>query len=152
MLLGQVYGRNRGSTSAKGRWLARGVETLLFQYPGLRVAFMDDAPAPAGGAPQYSVLIRGTGAPPQGTDSAVDELYRCARLLSQGTRLHTAWLSFAGFVLEFSLMCMALPCSLHRCHAATPRAALSAGTNCTHPAFVPASGWELKCQYCRQCL
>jgi len=34
----QVYGRNRGSANAKGRWLARGVETLLYQYPGLRVS------------------------------------------------------------------------------------------------------------------
>ena len=37
----QVYGKNRGSTTAKGRWLARGVETLMWQYPGLRVAYMD---------------------------------------------------------------------------------------------------------------
>lgn len=27
----QVYGKNRGSTTAKGRWLARGVETLMWQ-------------------------------------------------------------------------------------------------------------------------
>lgn len=73
----QVYGINRVSSSAKGRWLARGVETLLSQYPGLRVAFLD---GPAGdaqkGATQYSVLIRGSGNKPQGTDSAVLEMYR----------------------------------------------------------------------------
>ena len=69
----QVYGRNRGSASAKGRWLARGVETLLFQYPGLRVAFLDEAP----GGRQYSVFIRGTGAPPKDLNGQTDEIYRC---------------------------------------------------------------------------
>ena len=73
----QVYGINRASSGAKGRWLARGVEFLLAQYPGMRVAFLD---GPAGdaqkGAPQYSVLIRGTGDMPQGRDSAVMEMYR----------------------------------------------------------------------------
>ena len=72
-LSSQVYGRNRGSASAKGRWLARGVETLLFQYPGLRVAFLDEA----SGGRQYSVFIRGTGAPPEGLNGQTDEIYRC---------------------------------------------------------------------------
>lgn len=73
----QVYGINRVSSSAKGRWLARGVETLLSQYPGLRVAFLDGPGGDAQrGAPQYSVLIRGTGHTPQGTDSATQEMYR----------------------------------------------------------------------------
>ena len=74
----QVYGINRASRSAKGRWLARGVETLLWQYPGLRLAFLD---GPGGdeqkGKPQYSVLIKGSGRQPEGTDSAVLEEYRC---------------------------------------------------------------------------
>ena len=49
----QVYGANRGAATAKGRWLARGVDLLLHQYPSLRVAFIDTlhgqvrAPAPA---------------------------------------------------------------------------------------------------------
>lgn len=73
----QVYGINRASSGAKGRWLARGVETLLSQYPGLRVAFLDGtAGDDQKGAPQYSVLIRGSGRMPQGTDSAVLEMYR----------------------------------------------------------------------------
>ena len=71
-----MYGRNRGSASAKGRWLARGVETLLFQYPGLRVAFLDEAP----GGRQYSVFVRGTGAPPEGLDGQTEEIYRCPLL------------------------------------------------------------------------
>ena len=75
----QVYGRNRGSASAKGRWLARGVETLLFQYPGLRVAFLDEAPG--GARQQYSVFVRGTGAPPEGLDGQTFEIYRCRSLM-----------------------------------------------------------------------
>ena len=72
-----MYGINRASSSAKGRWLARGVETLLSQYPGMRVAFLDGPGGDAQkGAPQYSVLIRGTDEVPQGTDSAVKEMYR----------------------------------------------------------------------------
>ena len=71
-----MYGRNRGSANAKGRWLARGVETLLYQYPGLRVAFLDEAP----GGRQYSVFIRGTGAPPEGLESQTVEIYRWALL------------------------------------------------------------------------
>lgn len=31
--MAQVHGKNRRSDSAKGCWLARGVETLLWQYP-----------------------------------------------------------------------------------------------------------------------
>lgn len=39
---------------------------------------MDEAVvAQKGGNTQYSVLIKGNGAPPQGTDSAVEEIYRC---------------------------------------------------------------------------
>jgi len=73
-----VYGKNRGSTTAKGRWLARGVETLLWQYPALRVAFLDtnSGGASSGRAGQWSVLVRGLGAEPSGTDSAVEEIYR----------------------------------------------------------------------------
>jgi hypothetical protein len=37
----QVYAANRYSSSPKGRWLARGVDILLHQYPSLRVAFID---------------------------------------------------------------------------------------------------------------
>lgn len=37
----QVYAQNRYSSSPQGRWLARGVDILLHQYPSLRVAFID---------------------------------------------------------------------------------------------------------------
>ena len=83
LLTWQVYGRNRGSASAKGRWLARGVETLLFQYPGLRVAFLDEA----SGGRQYSVFIRGTGAPPEGLDGQTNEIYRCCSRPGLGFRV-----------------------------------------------------------------
>lgn len=33
----QVYGKNRGSATAKGRWLARGVETLMWQVRNTEV-------------------------------------------------------------------------------------------------------------------
>ena len=36
-----MYAANRYSSSPKGRWLARGVDILLHQYPSLRVAFID---------------------------------------------------------------------------------------------------------------
>jgi hypothetical protein len=49
----QVYGKNRGSTTAKGRWLARGVETLMWQYPGLRVAYMDTNTGGAAASPKW---------------------------------------------------------------------------------------------------
>lgn len=70
-----MYGKNRTSASAKGRWLARGIELLLYQYPGLRVAYMDNA----GTFPelkQYAVLMRGSGAEPEGTNAFTEEVYR----------------------------------------------------------------------------
>ena len=46
-----MYGKNKGAGSAKERWLARGVESLLANYPGLRVAYLDShAGASAGGS------------------------------------------------------------------------------------------------------
>ncbi len=49
------------------------------QYPGLRVAYMDTvAGTPASKGGQWSVLVRGSGEEPSGTDSAVEEIYRCA--------------------------------------------------------------------------
>ena len=56
----QVYGQNRESSTAKGRWLARGVDLLLHQYPGLRVAFIHRwAGAPSGwGEAAQACLMR----------------------------------------------------------------------------------------------
>ncbi|KAK9815749.1 hypothetical protein WJX72_008855 [[Myrmecia] bisecta] len=72
----QVYGKNRSAPQAKGRWLARGMETLLYQYPGLRCAFIDDVTTKLGKT-TYSVLIRGgQHEGPQGLDSDVEEMYR----------------------------------------------------------------------------
>lgn len=72
-----MYGKNKTSSQVKERWLARGVEFLLFGYPNLRTAYID-----GGGRnkPQWSVLIRGSGRIPEKEDSAVEEVYRCALL------------------------------------------------------------------------
>ena len=71
----QVYAANRYSSSPKGRWLARGVDILLHQYPSLRVAFIDSFQG-ASGAQQYSVLIRGQVGTPAADPEATLELYR----------------------------------------------------------------------------
>lgn len=73
----QVYGKNRASPSAKGRWLARGVDTLLFQYPNLRVAFIDGKNDSVGQKMECSVLIRGI-VDDQHPQGHVQEVYRCA--------------------------------------------------------------------------
>lgn len=55
----QVYGANRDSDNAKGRWLARGTEMLLHRFPGLRVAFVDTLAKDSSRAKQqWSVLIK----------------------------------------------------------------------------------------------
>lgn len=41
MHLLQVYAANHGSSMARGRWAARGVDMLLQQHPSLRVAYID---------------------------------------------------------------------------------------------------------------
>ena len=71
----QVYAANRYSSSPKGRWLARGVDILLHQYPSLRVAFLDSYTG-AQGPQQYSVLIRGQVGTPASDPEATLELYR----------------------------------------------------------------------------
>ncbi|PSC69540.1 Callose synthase 5 [Micractinium conductrix] len=71
----QVYAANRYSSSPKGRWLARGVDILLHQYPSLRVAFIDTFNG-AQGTQQYSVLIRGQVGTPAGDPEGTQELYR----------------------------------------------------------------------------
>lgn len=71
----QVYSHNRYSSSPKGRWLARGVDILLHQYPSLRVAFIDTF-AGQQGQQQYSVLIRGQVGTPASDPEGTQELYR----------------------------------------------------------------------------
>ena len=71
----QVYAANRGSATAKGRWLARGVDLLLHQYPGLRVAFLDSRLGPTG-TQQHSVLIRARIGVPASDPGCTEELYR----------------------------------------------------------------------------
>ena len=45
----------------------------------MKVAFLDEAP----GGRQYSVFIRGTGAPPEGLESQTFEIYRWGMLICQ---------------------------------------------------------------------
>ena len=71
----QVYAANRNSTTARGRWLARGIDLLLHQYPGLRVAYIDTQYAETG-SQQYSVLIRGRIGIPASDPNCTEELYR----------------------------------------------------------------------------
>ncbi|EFN56001.1 hypothetical protein CHLNCDRAFT_145389 [Chlorella variabilis] len=70
----QVYAANRYSSSPKGRWLARGVDILLHQYPSLRVAFIDTFHGQAG-SQQYTVLIRGQVGTPASDPEGTQELY-----------------------------------------------------------------------------
>lgn len=71
----QVYSANRYGSSPKGRWLARGVDVLLHQYPSLRVAFIDTFTGDKGKT-QYSVLIRGQVGTPASDPDGTQELYR----------------------------------------------------------------------------
>ena len=71
----QVYSTNRYSNSPKGRWLARGVDVLLHQYPSLRVAFLDMYVGDRGET-QYCVLIRGQVGTPASDPEGTQELYR----------------------------------------------------------------------------
>ncbi|KAL4451723.1 hypothetical protein ABPG75_007385 [Micractinium tetrahymenae] len=71
----QVYAQNRYSSSPHGRWLARGVDILLHQYPSLRVAFIDTFTGTQG-SQQYSVLIRGQVGTPASDPEGTQELYR----------------------------------------------------------------------------
>ncbi len=72
----QVYGNNRASNAAKGRWLARGVDILLHQYPGLRVAFIDTKLTDQGSM-QFTVLIAGRPKANVSDKNCTEEVYRC---------------------------------------------------------------------------
>ncbi|KAL6774638.1 GSL1 [Auxenochlorella protothecoides x Auxenochlorella symbiontica] len=71
----QRYGDNRRASAARGRWLARGLDTLMHQYPGLRVATIDSAVA-EGGARQCAVLVRANVGTVVTDPRSVHELYR----------------------------------------------------------------------------
>ena len=71
----QNYGNARKSAKPEQRWLARGVEMLLHQHPGLRVAFLDDKKT-ASAKIQYSVLIRARHGTPINDPQCTEELYR----------------------------------------------------------------------------
>ncbi len=75
----QVYSANRYSSSPKGRWLARGIDILLHQYPSLRVAFIDTFHGQAG-SQQYTALVRGLVGTHASDPDGTQELYRCADL------------------------------------------------------------------------
>jgi hypothetical protein len=89
----QVYAANRYSSSPKGRWLARGVDILLHQYPSLRVAFIDTFHGQQG-QQQYSVLIRGCVGTPAADADSTQETYRWA--LPECAK--GAWLDWRGGV------------------------------------------------------
>ena len=71
----QKYGDNRGARTAKGRWLASGVDHLLQMHAGLRVAFIDSR-ATDRGKEQFTVLIRGRVGTPASDPNCTEELYR----------------------------------------------------------------------------
>lgn len=72
----QRYGDLRKASNAKGRWLARGVEYLLHQHLGLRVAFLDSVYGSRGKKVQHAVLIRARGGTPVEDPMCTEELYR----------------------------------------------------------------------------
>lgn len=72
----QKYGDLRKAPTAKGRWLARGVEYLLHQNPGMRVAFLDTNYNSPGQPLQHSVLVRARLGAPIDQDGSTEEMYR----------------------------------------------------------------------------
>ena len=72
----QRYGDLRKAPNAKGRWLARGVEYLLHQHLGLRVAFLDSVYGSRGKKVQHAVLVRARGGTPVEDSMCTEELYR----------------------------------------------------------------------------
>lgn len=73
----QRYGDLRRLGSAKSRWLARGVEYLLHQNLGLRVAFLDSKMGSSSGKRiHHSVLVRGRPGIPIDDPFNTEELYR----------------------------------------------------------------------------
>lgn len=72
----QQYGDLRKAPHAKGRWLARGIEYLLHQHLGLRVAFLDSLYGARGKKVQHAVLVRARGGTPVEDRNCTEELYR----------------------------------------------------------------------------
>ena len=81
----QVYGKNKNSSSAKGRWMAHSIDTLLLQYSGLRVAYLD-AHRGSRGDQQYAVLIRGRVGMAATERNCTEELYRVRLPLNKDPR------------------------------------------------------------------
>jgi hypothetical protein len=75
LLAAQVYAANRSSSNPKDRWLAFSVDTLLHQYPGLRVAFVENKAQPTGKV-EYTVLIKARIGVPTTDPNATEEMYR----------------------------------------------------------------------------
>lgn len=71
----QRYGDLRRLGTAKARWLARGIEYLMHQHLGLRVAFLDSK-IDSGKRTQHSVLVRGRPGIPIDDPFNTEELYR----------------------------------------------------------------------------
>ncbi len=71
----QNYGKTRKQTNPKDRWLARGVEMLMLQHHGLRVAFLDNQKTSSADV-QYAVLARGNHGTPVEDPQCTRELYR----------------------------------------------------------------------------
>lgn len=71
----QIYGELRRANDPKKRWIARGIEILLHQHPGLRVAFLDSVKTSSGKV-QYSVLTRARLGTPVDDIQSTDDLYR----------------------------------------------------------------------------
>ena len=71
----QKYGETRQANNPKDRWLARGIEMLLHQHPGLRIAFLDNQKTSSADI-QYSVLSRARHGTPVEDSQCTEELYR----------------------------------------------------------------------------
>ena len=71
----QNYGASRKARNPKDKWLARGVEMLLHQHPGLRVAFLDSQKT-ASAEVQFSVLAKANRERPFEDPQCVSEIYR----------------------------------------------------------------------------
>lgn len=71
----QNYGNARKARNPKEKWLARGVEMLLHQHPGLRIAFLDNQKTSSANV-QYSVLAKANRERPFEDPQCVSEIYR----------------------------------------------------------------------------
>ena len=71
----QNYGNARKARNPKDKWLARGVEMLLHQHPGLRVSFLDNQKTSSANV-QYTVLAKANRERPFEDPQCVTEIYR----------------------------------------------------------------------------